>query len=459
MPERILVCDDERTIRENLAGFLADEGFEVDMASDGSQAVELLSQSDYAVLVCDLKMPGMDGLQVLKRAIEISPQTFVLIITAYATVETAVQTLKMGAQDYLIKPLIFEDIQAKIEKLIQYRQLKLENRELRRELNDRVPFEEMDSVSPAMQKVFELIEKVAPTGSTVLITGDSGTGKEVVARAIHRLSPRAEKLFVPVNLCAMPETLLEAQLFGYIKGAFTGAVLPNEGLFKAAIGGTIFLDEIAELPLAIQPKLLRVVERKEVMPIGETKPLTVDVRIIIATNRNMETEVKEGRFREDLFYRLNVIEVHVPPLSERREDIPVLVESCLRKHCRELRREIKGVSNEAMRLLVAHEWKGNVRELENVLERALILSKGPYIEVDDLPPAISGKKVLSAPTNDLRNAIKTYERQHIHMVLERTGGDKKKAAAELGLSLSSLYRKIEELNLPTKDPSSDPSDS
>jgi transcriptional regulator with PAS, ATPase and Fis domain len=301
----------------------------------------------------------------------------------------------------------------------------------------------------AMQKVFGLIEKVAPAGATVLITGESGVGKELVARAIHVRSPRQDKIFLPVNCSAIPETLLESQLFGYVKGAFTGASGSQEGLFQRAQGGTIFLDEIGEMPLSLQPKLLRVIEGKEVLPVGATTPTQVDVRILAATNRDLEKETEAGRFREDLYYRLNVIGLRLPPLRERREDIPVLIEHLIRRHNIEMKTNYRGADNAAMKILMAAPWKGNIRELENVLERAMILGNGEWITPAELPEGKMSKdeQVLQTGRN-LKAAVKAYEKSHIENALRETGGDRTRAAELLGLSRSSLYRKLEQLGIP-----------
>jgi DNA-binding NtrC family response regulator len=449
MGEPILVADDEPGVRESLAEVLRDAGYTVTAAADGTAALAAIEGQEFAVVITDLRMPGADGLAVLKRAREVAPQTVVLVMTAHASVETAVEALRDGAVDYILKPVIFDDVLAKVERVLEHRQLAWEAQVLRRELDRELDFAQLVGKSPAMQEVFALARKVAPTQSTVLLTGESGTGKEVVARAIHNASQVASRIFLPVNCAAIPEQLLESQLFGHVRGSFTGAISSQEGLFARARGGTIFLDEIGDLPLGLQSKLLRVIETKEILTVGSTQPVTVDVRIMAATNRELPQMVEEGRFRDDLFYRLNVINIRLPPLRERREDIPHLVEYLVRRHNREMKRAYRGVDNATMKLLMSQPWKGNVRELDNVIEHAMILGEGEWITVRDLPRALRDSSDSLPPVgDDLREALRAYERLHIESVLRRTGSDKRKASDLLGVSLSSLYRKLHELGIP-----------
>jgi DNA-binding NtrC family response regulator len=350
--------------------------------------------------------------------------------------------------DYILKPVIFEDLLTKVERLLEHRQLVWQAQMLRREADSEEIFAGLVGQSSAMRDVFELIKKVAPTQSTVLITGESGTGKEVVARAIHNLSQVAQKIFLPVNCAAIPENLLESQLFGHVRGAFTGAVTSQEGLFSRAKGGTIFLDEIGDLPVGLQSKLLRAIEGKEILPVGSTQAVTVDVRIIAATNRDLRQMVDQGTFREDLYYRLNVINISLPPLRDRREDIPSLIEYLVRRHNREMKRSYRGVDNATLKVLMSQPWKGNVRELDNVIEHAMILGDGEWIAARDLPRGLQDSDGPLPPVGDeLREALRAYERIHIETVLRRSGHDKKRAADLLGLSLSSLYRKMNELGI------------
>jgi len=448
---RLLVADDEAAIRESLSEVLREEGYEVTEAVDGSAAIAALQAREFDLVIADLRMPGADGIEVLRRTREWAPQTLVILVTAYATLETAVEALRQGAHDYIIKPLIFEDVLGKVRRLLDFKQLAWEAQILRREVESRFDFENLIGKSRAMAEIAMLIRKVAPTNSTVLVTGESGVGKEVVARAIHHFSEQRDKLFLPVNCGAIPENLLESQLFGHMKGAFTGAVSAQEGLFQRARGGTIFLDEIGDLPLNLQVKLHRAIELKEVMPVGSTSPARVEVRIIAATNRVLKDEVLRGTFREDLYYRLNVLEIHVPPLRERREDIPLLVEYFVARHNRDLKKAFKGVDNATMKTLLAFPWKGNVRELDNVIEHAMILGEGEWITLRDLPRSLVDDTVAAIPFSGdcLRDALRSYEKTHIETVLKRTEFDKRHAADLLGISLSSLYRKIEELKILT----------
>ena len=444
----ILVADDEAVARESLSELLREEGYQVHEAADGTAAMKAIDEIDLDLVLADLKMPGADGLTVLKRVREISPQTLVILMTAYASVDTAVEALRLGAQDYLLKPLIFEDVLHKVRHLIEHKSLAWEIQMLRREVTRHFDPTQLVGRSQMMQEIFALIEKVAPTTATVLITGESGVGKEVVARTLHLHSPRKDKVFLPVNCSAIPDTLLESQLFGYMKGAFTGATSSQEGLFQRARGGTIFLDEIGEMPLSLQPKLLRAIEEKEVLPVGSTNPVRVDVRILASTNRDLKKEVEAGRFREDLYYRLNVIGIDIPPLRERREDIPLLVEYLVHRHNLEMKRTYKGVDNATMKILMSLPWKGNIRELDNILERAVILGNGEWVTPEDLPRQEVPEGELRLLVEDnLKEAVRAYEKSHIENVLKKATGDKKRASELLGLSLSSLYRKMEELGI------------
>ncbi|HEV8714784.1 MAG TPA: sigma-54 dependent transcriptional regulator [Candidatus Binatia bacterium] len=444
----IVVADDEALARQSVVEFLREEGYQVYEAADGQAALQLLEQVDVDLILSDLRMPGVDGLAVLQKVREVYPQTMVVLMTAYASVETVVEALRLGAQDYLLKPLLFDDLLHKVRRLLENKRQAWEIQLLRREVSRHFDFTGMVGRSPAMKEIFELVKKVAPTNATVLITGESGVGKEVVARLMHTHSVQKDQVFLPVNCSAIPEALLESQLFGHTKGAFTGAIGVQDGLFQHARSGTIFLDEIGEMPLTLQPKLLRAIEEKEVLPVGATTPIKIDVRILAATNRDLKKEIEAGRFREDLYYRLNVIELHIPPLRDRREDIPLLVKHLVQRHNQEMKKAYKGVDNATMKLLMSLPWKGNVRELDNVLERAMILGDGEWISPTDLPrlEVPEGTPIISLSDN-LKEAIQAYEKSHIETVLKKTNGDKKSAAELLGLSLSSLYRKLDELGL------------
>ena len=444
----VLVAEDETAIRESLTEVLRDEGYAVTPTGDGAAAITALDQQEFDLVISDLRMPGADGLAVLSHTREVAPQTLVLLMTAHATVETAIEALQRGAQDYLLKPLVFDDVLHKIDHLLRHRQVAWENQLLRNQVARHWDFDNLIGRSAAMRGVMHLVQRVAPTKSTILITGESGVGKEVVARAIHHFSEQRDRIFLPVNCGAIPEQLLESQLFGHLRGSFTGAVSNSEGLFARARGGTIFLDEIGDLPLGLQVKLLRAIEQKEILPVGATAPSKVDVRIIAATNSQLGKDVEDGRFREDLYYRLNVVNIEIPPLRERREDIPPLVEHFVRLHNRELKRSFKGVDGGTMKILMSSPWKGNVRELDNVIEHAMILGEGDWITAADLPRAMKGDGSGPAPTtDDLREALRSYEKAHIQSVLLKVDQDKKAAAELLGVSLSSLYRKIEELEI------------
>jgi two-component system response regulator PilR (NtrC family) len=444
----VLIAEDEDGVRDSLVQVLQEEGYEVVSCADGDGAIAALSAREFDVVISDVRMPGADGLAVLRQAREVAPQTLVLLMTAHATVDTAIEALRGGAQDYLLKPVMFDDLLHKVEGLIEHRQLAWERQFLRAQVERGWDFENLVGQSSAMREVMMLVKRVAPVPSTVLITGESGVGKEVVARAIHHFSDRAEAIFLPVNCGAIPEHLLESQIFGHLRGSFTGAVSNQEGLFQRARRGTIFLDEIGDLPLGLQVKLLRAIETKEVLPVGATTPIKVDVRIIAATNRELRREVDAGRFRDDLYYRLNVFGIEIPPLRERREDIPPLVEHFIRLHNRDLRKRYKGADARLLKLLMSLPWKGNVRELDNVIEHAMILGDSDWLTVDELPRAVRASTDLPAvATDSLRDALRAYEKAHIQSVLARLDNDKRAAAERLGMSLSSLYRKIEELGI------------
>jgi len=444
----VLIAEDEDGVRDSLTAVLREEGYDVVAIADGADAIATLDTREFDIVISDLRMPGADGLSVLRHARDIAPQTLVLLMTAHATVDTAIEALRGGAQDYLLKPIIFDDVLHKIRSLMEYRQVAWDRQCLRSQVERQWDFDNLVGQSSAMREVMGLIKRVAPMPSTVLITGESGVGKEVVARAIHHFSERRDAIFLPVNCGAIPENLLESQLFGHLRGSFTGAVSNQEGLFQRARNGTIFLDEIGDLPLALQVKMLRAIESKEVLPVGATAPVKVDVRIIAATNRELRREVEAGRFRDDLYYRLNVFGIEIPPLRERREDIPPLVEHFVRLHNRELKKRFKGADGTLVKVLMSLSWKGNVRELDNVIEHAMILGDGDWITVQDLPRALRATVDVPLPVGDnLRDAMRAYEKAHIQSVLGRADHDKRVAADQLGMSLSSLYRKIEELGI------------
>jgi DNA-binding NtrC family response regulator len=440
--------DDEPLPRKNIARVLEGEDFHVYEAESGDQAIDAIGERDFDLILSDLKIPGTDGLGVLRHVRSVSPQTIFILMTGYASVDSAIEAFRGGAHDYILKPVVLEDVLQKVKRLLEAKSLAWEVELLRRQVNCNSQSTGLIGESKVIRDILSMISKIAPTSSNVLITGESGVGKEIVARAIHLQSPRKDKVFLPVNCSAIPETLLESQLFGYMKGAFTGAASSQEGLFQRAQGGTIFLDEIGEMPLSLQPKILRVIEDKEILPIGSTHPAKLNVRIIAATNRELQSEVAEGKFREDLFYRFNVINIRVPPLRERREDIPLLAEHLVRRHNAEMKKAYKGVANSALKLLMSLPWKGNVRELDNVLELAMILGNGEWITPAELPQCTTPlEEDGTEPMNNLRIAVQSYEKSHIENVLKETAGDKTRAAELLGVSRSSLYRKMESLGI------------
>jgi DNA-binding NtrC family response regulator len=444
---RILVVDDEEVIATTLQEFLQGEGYEVAVAADARAALELAEQLDPDLALCDVQLPGLDGLELLDRLLQVRPETLVLMITAYATVENAVGAFRRGAQDYLMKPVLFDELLAKIERLMRYRRLLRENQALRRQLHSEVGVDALVGEGPAMRAVKGLIRKVGPTRSNVLIYGESGTGKELAARALHAQGLDPAAAFLAVNCAAIHSELLENQLFGHVRGAYTGADRDHAGLFAAAGSGTVFLDEVGELPPATQAKLLRAIETKEVLPVGANRPVTVGARVVAATNKDLAAEVAAGGFRADLYYRLNVVAITMPPLREHPEDIPELVEVLLARHARRLGKRIDGVDNATIRLLTNAPWKGNVRELDNALERAAILAEGTLLTPADFTAELGPRPQVAEDGDDLRLALRHYERQHILRVLTSCSDDKREAARRLGLGLSSLYRKLEELDL------------
>jgi len=446
----ILIAEDHEVARKSIQQFLQQHDYRVEEAMDGEAAIDAINNSNFDLVITDLKMPEASGLDVLKRVREVSPSTLVIVTTAFGTVESAIEALRFGAQDYVVKPIIFDDLLSKVRHLMEYKRLAWELQILRRQLSSLNPaLSDLVGRSQAMQNIIGLIHKVADSDSTVLVTGESGCGKEVVARAIHSQSTRKDKLFLPVNCSAIPDALLESQLFGHVRGSFTGAINSNEGLFQRARGGTIFLDEIADLSPALQPKLLRAIEAKEILPVGSTQPARVDVRIIAATNADLHKACEQGKFREDLYYRLNVINIRVPPLRERREDIAPLIDYLIRRHNAEMKKSYKGADSAAIRILMSLPWQGNIRELDNVLERAMILGSGEWITSNDIPHTEmwSDDHSTYAGPHDLTDALRAYEKMHIENVLKETDGNRAVAARMMGLSRSSLYRKLESLGI------------
>ena len=441
---RILVVDDEAPMRESLKDWLMEEGYEVGLANSGQEAIAMAQKKSWDVILLDLKMPGMDGIETLQhlKGKEVNTEAEILMMTAYATVDTAVQAMKEGAFDYLVKPFSPDEIEIQIKKIVTHRELVLENILLRQKLEERSEYDEIVGKSDVMQKIYDLISQVAPTDSTVLITGESGTGKELIAQAIHGNSQRCYMPFVAVSCGALPDSLLESELFGYEKGAFTGADYTKKGRFELADKGTLFLDEIGDISLKTQVDLLRVLQQKEFRRLGGQEEIKVDVRVLAATNQDLKKAISENRFREDLFYRLNVISIHVPPLRERKEDVPLLAKAFIHRYCLELNKEPVQITSSAMQLLMDYDWPGNVRELENVIERALVIGRGQEIITDDLP---FSRKELG--TESFPKSLKLMEKMHIKKILEEIGWNITKAARVLEIDRQTLYNKIEKYHI------------
>jgi len=450
-PPAILVVDDEANMRHMLQTLLSESGYAVDTAPDGEKALERVSQAHYPFIFCDIRMPNMDGMAFLEAAHAYLEQTNVIMMSAYGSIDTAVEAMKSGAYDYISKPFKPDEILLALKKAEERERLKSENLELREQIEAierQAHFGEMIGKSKAMQDVFKLAAKVAHVETTVLITGESGTGKELVARGIHfQAEKRKESNLIPVNCAGIPEALLESELFGYKKGAFTGADRDYKGLFEAASGGTLFLDEVGDLPISLQVKLLRVLQDNEVRPVGGTRAKQVDVRVIAATAKNLSEAVAAQTFREDLFYRLNVMPIHVPPLIEHTDDIPLLCQHFIERYSRKFDKPVRSISPEAMEMLFRHNWPGNVRELENVIERAVILSEGPVIEPDLLPAQFTDKTAMPRAEDifrgySLKTARAVLEKNLIQRALAATGGNRTQAARLLEISHPSLLQKI-----------------
>jgi two-component system response regulator AtoC len=439
---RILVVDDEELVRESLSGWLEKDGYTVGTAPDGAAAIVRLEREPWSILLVDMKMPGIDGLQVLDRAKALQPSTTAVIMTAYATVESAVSAMRLGAYDYLVKPFDPDELSLMIQRIVRQNELVQENETLRRALRRDCRFRDLISKNVKMQGVFDLTRTAARSQSTILIFGESGTGKELLARAIHAESPRHEGPFVAISCAALTETLLESEVFGHEKGAFTGASTRRRGAFETAHGGTLFLDEIGDIGPKLQVDLLRVLEERKFCRVGGNDPIAVDVRVIAATNRNLEKAVADGAFRDDLFYRLNVIPITLPPLRERPEDIPLLVEHFVERMSAEMGRKVDGVSREAMAMLLDHPFPGNVRELRNIVERAMVCAPGPLLKPADfrLPGA-----VVETPTHSA--SLEEVERRHIASILEQTDGNVSHAARVLAIDRATLYSKIRKYGL------------
>jgi two-component system response regulator HydG len=440
---RILIVDDDPIVRDSLGQWFDSEGYRVDTISSGREALERIDRERWDLALLDIKMPGMDGMELQSRLREIDPDMPLIIMTGYASVETAVRALKNGAYDYITKPFDPDELVHLVTKALEHRAAKREVVRLRENLQEVFPKSDLIGQSPAMKRVMELVQTVAGTDATVLITGESGTGKEIVARAIHAMSPRRYMPMVVIHCGALTETLLESELFGHERGAFTGAQSRKKGKFEVADGGTVFLDEIADISLRVQTDLLRVLQEKEIVRVGGTQPVQVDFRCVAATNKRLEDLVKEGVFRPDLYYRLNVFAIDLPPLRERREDIPLLAAHFVEKFASQMNRPVPRVSSQALDLLIEYSWPGNVRELENAVERALLISREPELQPSDFP----FQSRPSAPGAEAARSLEDMERQHIQKVLEETGGNLSRAARILDIDRTTLYNKLKRYGL------------
>ncbi|RJQ83023.1 MAG: sigma-54-dependent Fis family transcriptional regulator [Desulfobacteraceae bacterium] len=442
----ILFVDDDQQILEVVTTYLTRNGYSVDAVNSGPSALEKIKQKEYAAIFTDLIMPEISGLDLLNSVKEASPGTEVIIVTGYGTIESAIEALKRGSYDYLQKPINFERLKILINRIIEKRRLQLENFLIKRRLKDRYNYDQLVGKSAKMQQIYEVIDRISTGSPTILIQGESGTGKELVANVIHQNSVRRNRTFIPVNCGAITEGLLESELFGHVKGAFTGAVKDSMGLFKAANGGTIFLDEIAEVKPALQVKLLRVLQERKIRPVGDARETEVDVRVIAATNKNLEEAIRTKMFREDLYYRLNVISIHMPPLREIKDDIPHLVSHFIKKFSQDSHRKVNRVTPEALAMLMKYDWPGNVRQLENVIERAFALGVGDAINAADLPPELRAMNPQESVGESTLN-LEENEKILIQRALKNTNGNKAEAAKLLGINLTTVYRKIEKYRI------------
>lgn len=447
MNPKILVVDDERDICRALDFLLRAEGYNVVTALSGEEAIEKIMAEHFDVVLTDLKMEKVDGIGVLEKTKELSSDTAVIIMTAFASVESAVEAMKKGAADYIVKPFLNEEIRITVRRVLEQKRLVAENIALKQQLSQRMGCMDFVTDSEAMFQILETLEKVIPTKSNILLLGESGTGKGLLAELIHCNSSRRDKPFISINCSAIPEGLLESELFGYKRGAFTGAVSDKAGLIVMADQGTLFLDEIGDMPLGLQAKILKVLETSEVTPLGDTRPRTVDIRLITATNQNLEEKIANKTFREDLYYRLNVIEIKIPPLRERKEDIPLLVNHFIKVYAEENKKTVKGVDGNAMRWLMQYSWPGNVRELRNVIERAVVLSQGEFITERELPERIKKRSSEHAEVSTLKASIENYEKNLIQGIYISRGKNKEETAKVLGIDLATLYRKLKKYGI------------
>ena len=449
---KVLIVDDEGGMRHMLSVLLEREGYQIDTAQNGREGLDKVRHNDYDLVLCDIRMPEMDGLTFLESTKSLNKQLPVIMMSAFGNVDTAIEAMKTGAYDYVSKPFKAEEILIRLQRLTDQETLMFENQSLKRVLHQEPSFSNIIARSPRMLDIFDTIRKIADYKTTVLITGESGSGKELIARAIHFNSPRSNKPFIAINCSAIPETLLESELFGYVKGSFTGANKDKKGLFEEASGGTLFLDEVGDLPLSLQVKLLRAIQEEEIRRVGDTKTMKIDVRLITATLKNLGEEIKKGGFREDLYYRLNVLPIHLPPLRERKEDIPLLADTFLSRFSKEMDKKVKKLSPEALQALTDYSWPGNVRELENTIERAMVLETEEELRPESLPDSVRNVEVnpairAAASELSIKKMMVIMEQELIKKALEKTGGNRTWAAKLLEISHRALLYKIKRYGL------------
>lgn len=452
MKFNILIIDDEKNIREGLGAALEMDGYTVFLAADGKQGLEILERGDIDLVITDLKMPEVSGEEILAKVTGETPGIPVIVLTGHGTIDSAVDAMRKGAYDFLTKPVNLDRLSLLVKRALERREISLQNSVYRKEIEGKTTFENMIGKSHEIQKVFDLVKKVAPSKASVLITGESGVGKEMIANALHNLSPRKDKPFIKVHCAALSDSLLESELFGHEKGAFTGAIAMKRGRFELAHEGTIFLDEIGEISQNVQVKLLRVIQERKFERVGGEETLDVDVRIIAATNRNLEEEIKKGNFREDLYYRLNVVNINVPPLRERKDDIPIMVNNFIRKFSKENNKNITTVDTKAKNALYSYDWPGNIRELRNCIEGAVVIAEGNTLRLEDLPPAVRKSQENSSISIPAGTDMDTAEKIIIRETLLFCHGNKSKTAQVLGIGRKTLHRKLMEMNLVSGDP-------
>ena len=452
MKFNILIIDDEKNIREGLGAALEMDGYTVFLAADGKQGLEILERGDIDLVITDLKMPEVSGEEILAKVTGETPGIPVIVLTGHGTIDSAVDAMRKGAYDFLTKPVNLDRLSLLVKRALERREISLQNSVYRKEIEGKTTFENMIGKSHEIQKVFDLVKKVAPSKASVLITGESGVGKEMIANALHNLSPRKDKPFIKVHCAALSDSLLESELFGHEKGAFTGAIAMKRGRFELAHEGTIFLDEIGEISQNVQVKLLRVIQERKFERVGGEETLDVDVRIIAATNRNLEEEIKKGNFREDLYYRLNVVNINVPPLRERKDDIPIMVNNFIRKFSKENNKNITTVDTKAKNALYSYDWPGNIRELRNCIEGAVVIAEGSTLRLEDLPPAVRKSQENSSISIPAGTDMDTAENIILRETLLFCHGNKSKTAQVLGIGRKTLHRKLMEMNLVSGDP-------